>query len=147
MELGEGKNSSPFLFRRPRWSSIDSNPAVAGKAIPVKFAQAIAAHVVTHRAGQSDWGDAAPSEVKRCEGHRSTRKEAARCAEMMHHIVVVKGCAMVEQNEKMREAEQHLTDELANQSRQEPGSEQEDQAKERRAQAEKEMADARKPSK
>jgi hypothetical protein len=66
---------------------------------------------------------------------------------MMHQIVVVKGCAMVEQNEKMRNAEQHLAEELANQARQEPGSEQEDQAKERRAQAERGMADARKPSK
>jgi hypothetical protein len=53
---------------------------------------------------------------------------------------------MSEQNEKMRKAEQHITEELANQAREEPGSVQEDEAKERRAQAEKEMADAQKPS-
>jgi hypothetical protein len=53
---------------------------------------------------------------------------------------------MVEQNEKMRNAEQHLTEELANQAREEPGDEQADRAKERRAQAE-EKVDARKPSK
>ena len=51
---------------------------------------------------------------------------------------------MSEQNDKMRKAEEHLTQELANQAREEPGSAKEGEAKERRAQAEKEMADARK---
>jgi hypothetical protein len=48
---------------------------------------------------------------------------------------------MSEKSEKMRKAEQHVTEELANQARVEPGSKQEDEAKERRAQAEKEMLD------
>ncbi len=50
---------------------------------------------------------------------------------------------MTEQDKKRREAEQHLTEELANQARQEPGSAEEDESKERRAQAEKELQDAR----
>jgi hypothetical protein len=54
---------------------------------------------------------------------------------------------MGEKNEKMRKAEQHITEELANQARVEPGSKQEGEAKERRARAEKEMLDTQKPQK
>jgi hypothetical protein len=50
---------------------------------------------------------------------------------------------MTERDKKRREAEQHLTQELANQAKQEPGSAAEDESKERRAQAEKELEDAR----
>jgi hypothetical protein len=50
---------------------------------------------------------------------------------------------MAQQNERQKKAEQHLTDELANQARQEPGSAEEDDAKEKRAQAEKELQDAK----
>jgi hypothetical protein len=50
---------------------------------------------------------------------------------------------MAQQNEKQKKAEQHLTDELANQARQVPGSAEEDDAKEKRAQAEKELQDAK----
>ena len=49
---------------------------------------------------------------------------------------------MTEQDERRKKAEQHLTEELANQARQEPGSAAEDEAKEKRAQAEKELQDA-----
>jgi hypothetical protein len=49
---------------------------------------------------------------------------------------------MAQQNEKQKKAEQHLTDELANQARQEPGSAEESESKEKRAQAEKELQDA-----
>jgi hypothetical protein len=49
---------------------------------------------------------------------------------------------MVQQNEAQKKAEQHLTEELANQARQEPGSAEEDAAKEKRAQAEKELQDS-----
>jgi hypothetical protein len=44
---------------------------------------------------------------------------------------------MAQQNERQKKAEQHLTDELANQARQEPGSAEESESKEKRAQAEK----------
>ncbi|HTZ60445.1 MAG TPA: hypothetical protein VMB49_20185 [Acidobacteriaceae bacterium] len=47
---------------------------------------------------------------------------------------------MAEQNEKMKKAEHRVVQELANQAHEEPGSPQEDQAKERRAQAENEVA-------
>jgi hypothetical protein len=50
---------------------------------------------------------------------------------------------MAQQNEKQKKAEQHLTDELANQARQEPGSAEENESKEKRAQAEKELQDAK----
>ena len=50
---------------------------------------------------------------------------------------------MAQQNERQKKAEQQLTDELANQARQEPGSGEEDEAKEKRAQAEKELQDAK----
>jgi hypothetical protein len=50
---------------------------------------------------------------------------------------------MAEQNETQKQAEQHLTDELANQASLEPGSAEEDEAKEKRAQAEKEVQNAR----
>jgi hypothetical protein len=50
---------------------------------------------------------------------------------------------MTEQDEKRRESEQHLTDELVNQAKQEPGSAAEAESKEKRAQAEKEFQDAR----
>jgi hypothetical protein len=47
-------------------------------------------------------------------------------------------------NEKARkEAEQHVTDELANQAKQEPGSAEEEDSKEKRSRAEKELQDAR----
>jgi hypothetical protein len=49
---------------------------------------------------------------------------------------------MTEQEKKRKEAEQHLTDELANQAKEEPGSAAEGEAKERRAEAEKELQDA-----
>jgi hypothetical protein len=49
---------------------------------------------------------------------------------------------MTEQDKKRKEAEQHLTDELANQAKEEPGNAAEGDAKERRAQAEKELQDA-----
>jgi len=42
-----------------------------------------------------------------------------------------------------REAEQHLTRELANQAKQEPDSAAEAESKEKRAQAEKELQDAK----
>jgi hypothetical protein len=48
-----------------------------------------------------------------------------------------------ENDKKHREAEQHLTEELANQAKQEPGSEAEAESKEKRAQAEKELQDAK----
>ncbi len=50
---------------------------------------------------------------------------------------------MNEMNEKHREAEGHVTEELANQAKQEPGSAAEAESKERRAQAEKELQDAK----
>lgn len=50
---------------------------------------------------------------------------------------------MDDKNKKHREAEQHLTEELANQAKQEPGSAAEAEAKEKRAQAEKELQDAK----
>jgi hypothetical protein len=50
---------------------------------------------------------------------------------------------MTEQDKKRREAEGHLTQELANQAKQEPGSAAEAEAKEKRAQAETEFNDAR----
>ncbi len=50
---------------------------------------------------------------------------------------------MTEQDKKRREAEQHVTDELANQAKEEPGSAGEAESKERRAQAEKELQHAR----
>jgi hypothetical protein len=50
---------------------------------------------------------------------------------------------MAQQNERQKKAEQHLTDELANQARQEPGSPEESESKEKRAQAEKELKDAK----
>ena len=46
---------------------------------------------------------------------------------------------MTEQDKKRREAEQHLTGELANQAKQEPGSAAEAESKEKRAQADKEL--------
>lgn len=49
---------------------------------------------------------------------------------------------MTEQDKKRREAEQHVTDELANQAK-EPGSAAEAESKEKRAQAEKELQDAK----
>jgi hypothetical protein len=49
---------------------------------------------------------------------------------------------MAQQNERQKKAEQHLTEELANQARAEPGSTEESESKERRAQAEKELQDA-----
>ena len=50
---------------------------------------------------------------------------------------------MKENDKKRREAEQHLTEELANQARQEPGSDAEAESKEKRAQAERELQDAK----
>ena len=50
---------------------------------------------------------------------------------------------MTEQDKKRRVAEQHITDELANQAKQEPGSAAEAESKEKRAQAEKELHEAR----
>jgi hypothetical protein len=50
---------------------------------------------------------------------------------------------MSERDTKRREAEQHVTDALANQAKQEPGSAAENESKEKRAQAEKEFQDAR----
>jgi hypothetical protein len=50
---------------------------------------------------------------------------------------------MNEKNGKHREAERHLTEELANQAKQEPGSAADAESKERRAQAEKELQDAK----
>jgi hypothetical protein len=50
---------------------------------------------------------------------------------------------MDEKNEKHREAERHVTEELANQAKQEPGSAAEAESKERRAQAERELQDAK----
>jgi hypothetical protein len=49
---------------------------------------------------------------------------------------------VTEQDKKRKEAEVRITEELANQARQEPGSAAEAEAKERRAQAEKELQDA-----
>jgi hypothetical protein len=50
---------------------------------------------------------------------------------------------MAQLNERQKKAEQHVTDELANQAKQEPGSAEEEESKEKRAQAEKELQDAR----
>jgi hypothetical protein len=50
---------------------------------------------------------------------------------------------MNENDNKRREAEQHVTEELANQAKQEPGSAAEAEAKEKRAQAEKELQDTK----
>jgi hypothetical protein len=50
---------------------------------------------------------------------------------------------MNEKDKKRKEAEQHLTQELANQARQEPGSAAEAESKEKRAQAEKELQDVK----
>lgn len=49
---------------------------------------------------------------------------------------------MPEQEKRRREAEQHLTEEIVNQARQEPGGAAEDESQEKRAQAEKEVQDA-----
>ena len=51
---------------------------------------------------------------------------------------------MSEKSEKMKRAEQRITEELENQAGEEPGSAQEDDAKEQRALAEKEAANAQK---
>ena len=48
-----------------------------------------------------------------------------------------------EQNEKRKKAERHVTDELANQAKQDPGSPEEAESKERRAQAETEFRDTK----
>ena len=50
---------------------------------------------------------------------------------------------MTEQDKRRKEAEQHITEELANQAKQEPGSAAEAESKEKRAEAEKELQDAR----
>jgi hypothetical protein len=50
---------------------------------------------------------------------------------------------MTQEDEKRRRAEQHLTDELANQAKQEPGSVEEDESKEKRAEAERELRGAK----
>jgi hypothetical protein len=50
---------------------------------------------------------------------------------------------MPEQSEKRKEAEKHVTDELANQAKQDPGSPEEAESKERRAQAEREFRDTK----
>jgi hypothetical protein len=49
---------------------------------------------------------------------------------------------MNQQSEQMKSAEKRLTEELANQAHEEPGSTGESEAKERRAQAEKEVSEA-----
>jgi hypothetical protein len=49
---------------------------------------------------------------------------------------------MSDKSEKMRQAEQQVTEELANQAHAEPGSKHEDTAKENRARAEKDLLDA-----
>jgi hypothetical protein len=49
---------------------------------------------------------------------------------------------MPNQDKRRQEAEQHLTAEIANQAKQEPGSAEEEESKEKRAQAEKELQDA-----
>jgi hypothetical protein len=49
----------------------------------------------------------------------------------------------VSDEEKKKRAEQQITDELANQATTEPGSPEENDSKERRAQAEKDHCDAR----
>ena len=49
---------------------------------------------------------------------------------------------MTERHDKRKESEQRLTQELANQAKQEPGSAAEAESKEKRAQAEKELQDA-----
>lgn len=48
---------------------------------------------------------------------------------------------MAEQDENSKSAEKRVTNELANQASQEPGSADEEQAKEKRSQAEKEWRD------
>jgi len=50
---------------------------------------------------------------------------------------------MAQQNEEQKNAERQVTDELANQPKQEDGSAKEDESKEKRAQAEKELQDAK----
>jgi hypothetical protein len=50
---------------------------------------------------------------------------------------------MNEKDKKHREAEQRLTEELANQAKQEPGSTAEAESKDKRAQAEKELQDVK----
>jgi hypothetical protein len=52
---------------------------------------------------------------------------------------------MAEQNGKLKRAEQRISEELANQASDEPGSAEAEQAKEKRAQAEEDLAKARTP--
>ena len=54
---------------------------------------------------------------------------------------------MTEPTEKVKDAELRITEELANQAHSEPGSWQENEAKERRAEAERKMLEAQKPKK
>lgn len=51
---------------------------------------------------------------------------------------------MSERNDKMKQAEGKISDELANQASQQPGSAEAEQSKEKRTQAEEELARARK---
>ena len=62
---------------------------------------------------------------------------------MKHANTLRREAHVTEQDKRRREAEQHLTEELANQAKQEPGSAAEDESKEKRAQAERELQDAR----
>jgi hypothetical protein len=50
---------------------------------------------------------------------------------------------VIKQNEQAKSAEERITKELGNQARQEPGSREEDEAKERRAEAEKDAQRAK----
>jgi hypothetical protein len=50
---------------------------------------------------------------------------------------------MAQPTDRQKEAEKRITEELANQARREPGSAEEDESKEKRAQAEKEFRDAK----
>ena len=49
---------------------------------------------------------------------------------------------MAQPNDEQKEAEKHITDELANQPKQESGSGKEDESKEKRAKAENELREA-----
>jgi hypothetical protein len=61
----------------------------------------------------------------------------------MEDVCTSRRMDMTQRDEKQRQAEQHVTDELANQAKQEPGSAAEDESKEKRAHAEKELNESR----
>ena|ERR1700733_14529414 len=96
--------------------------------------------------GRAEEAGSRERDRKTYQSHRSERAELVREVRGAHHTSKHAshkgGDYVTEQDERRKKAEQHLTEELANQARQEPGSAAEDEAKEKRAQAEKELQDA-----